>query len=95
MGSRDNETKHEAIGTVIDASGLTVVAATAIDPAAMFRASMQARNSQLKVDVKVNEAALLLPDGTELEADVVFKDENLGLAFVRPRLEAIIAEASA
>ena len=85
MGSRDNETKSEAIGTVIDPSGLTVVAATAIDPAAMFRSSMQSRSSQFKLEVKVNEAALLMPDGTEIEADVVFKDEGLGLAFVRPR----------
>ena len=85
MGSRDNETKSEAIGTVIDASGLTVVAATAIDPASMFRSAMQSRSSQFKLEVKVNEAALLMPDGTEIEADVVFKDEGLGLAFVRPR----------
>jgi len=85
MGSRDSEQKAEAIGTVIDASGLTVVAATAIDPAAAFRAAMQSRSSQFKVDVKVNEAAILMPDGTEVEADVVFKDDGLGLAFVRPR----------
>jgi hypothetical protein len=85
MGSRDNEQKHEAIGTVVDPSGLTVVAATAIDPTASFRAAMHARGSQVKLDAKVNEAALLLPDGTEVDGDVVFKDEGLGLAFVRPR----------
>lgn len=85
MGSRDNEQKHEAIGTVVDASGLTVVASTAIDPTASFRAAMQARGAQVKVDAKVNEAALLLPDGTEVDGDVVFKDEGLGMAFVRPR----------
>jgi hypothetical protein len=86
MGSRDQEQKLETIGTVVDASGLTVVSAAAIDPAAGLRAMMAARGGGgPKVESKINEAALLLPDGTEFEADVVLKDEALGLAFVRPR----------
>jgi hypothetical protein len=38
-----------------------------------------------KLDAKVTEAAIVTPDGTELEADVVFRDSNLGMAFLLPR----------
>lgn len=83
----DSETKVEASGTVIDPSGLTVVPAAAVDPGAALRASLRARPGapELKLESSVTSATLLLPDGTEVDADVVLKDTDLDLAFLRPQ----------
>jgi hypothetical protein len=83
--SLDEEQKNEAIGTVIDPSGLTVVDASSIDPASLMKALMGGAGGQLKMDSEIKETLILLEDGTEVEADVVLKDTDLGLAFVRPR----------
>jgi hypothetical protein len=86
MGGRDQEQKTEIIGTVIDPTGLTVISAAATDPGAPMRALLRARGgSESKLESSVSETTLLLSDGTELEADVVLKDADLDLAFVRPR----------
>jgi hypothetical protein len=83
----DSEQKVETFATVIDPAGLTVLPAAAVDPAAMMRASMRGRPGapELKFESSVTEATMLLPDGTEVEADVVLKDADLDLAFLRPR----------
>jgi hypothetical protein len=39
----------------------------------------------VKFESSVSEAMILLPDGTEVESDVVLKDADLDLAFLRPR----------
>jgi hypothetical protein len=77
--SRDQEQKIEVAGTVIDPSGLTVVDASSIDP------STRANRMGMKVEIDIKETMILLEDGTEIESDVVLKDTDLGLAFVRPR----------
>jgi hypothetical protein len=86
-GGRDSEQKIETSATVIDPSGLTVIPAAAADPAAMMRAAMRARpgSAEVKFESSVTEAMILLPDGTEIESDVVLKDADLDLAFLRPR----------
>ena len=83
---RDNENKVDIIGTVIDPSGLTVVPASALDPASAMRAVYRNRpGPEIKVESSVSETTLVLADGSELEADVLLKDEELDLAFLRPR----------
>jgi hypothetical protein len=83
---QDEEVKMEAIGTVIDPDGLTVTDLSALDPAAMLRSIMGAMGrGDLKVSTEIKETTILLEDGTEIAADVVLKDSDLGLAFVRPR----------
>jgi hypothetical protein len=83
----DQEQKVETFATVIDAQGLMVLAAAAVDPAAMMRQSMRGRpgSPELKFESSVTESTVLLPDGTEIDADVVLKDADLDLAFLRPR----------
>lgn len=89
LPNREEDQKLEVTGTVIDPSGLTVVSAQSIDPAAMIRTFFNSVSSgqeqDLKFESEVRETALILDDGTEVEADVVLKDSDLDLAFVRPR----------
>ena len=83
--SRDQERKIEANGTVIDASGLTVASAAALDPTIMMRATTRADiKSQFK------ETTLILDDGTEVDAEVILKDSDLDMIFIKPR-EADVA----
>jgi len=87
VGGHDNETKFEVQGTVIDPSGLTLVPAATVDPSAVVRAMMSSKGgaSEPKIESSVSETTLVLADGTELEADVIIKDVELDIAFVRPR----------
>ncbi len=89
LPNREEDQKLEVTGTVIDPSGLTVVSAQSIDPAAMIRTFFNSVSSgqgqDFKFESEVRETALILDDGTEVEADVVLKDSDLDLAFVRPR----------
>ena len=93
MGGRDSksESKIETTGTIIDPSGLTVVSLTTTDPGnAMKEAyarAMTARGgdaSQLKFDSEVSDVKIVLADGTEIAADVVLRDKDLDLAYLRP-----------
>lgn len=89
-GGRSGEQEAEAIGTVIDPSGLVVVAEEAFNPVAkllkQFSGSMAggapAALRELKVDL--TQVTIRLPDGTELPSKIVLKDPDLGLAFVLP-----------
>jgi S1-C subfamily serine protease len=87
-GGRDQDQKVEVTGTTIDPSGLTVVSASAIDPGAMLKQLLSGmpggEEGGMKIESEVNETALVLDDGTEVEADVVLKDPELDLAFVKP-----------
>jgi Trypsin-like peptidase domain len=83
--AQDQEQKVEAAGVVIDASGLTVASAASIDPSGALRKMAGGQASRLKVESEVKETTFLLEDGTEVEADVVLKDSDLDLAFLKPR----------
>ncbi|MGD0091670.1 MAG: serine protease [Planctomycetota bacterium] len=80
--SQDHEQKVEATGTVIDPAGLTVADASTVDPTSMMKSMF---GGAYKVDSEIKETLILLEDGTEVEADVVLNDTDLGLAFIRPR----------
>lgn len=93
MGGRDSksESKIETTGTIIDPSGLTVVSLTTTDPGNAMKESyaraIAARGgdpSQLKFDSEVSDVKIVLADGTEIPADVVLRDKDLDLAYLRP-----------
>jgi|YelNatPaOPRAMG01_1025707.scaffolds.fasta_scaffold09693_3 hypothetical protein len=90
FGGRDqqNESTTETIGTVIDPSGLTVISLSTIDPAATLRSllakQMRGQAGDIKIDSQVKDAKLVLADGTELTAQVVLRDKDLDLAYLRP-----------
>ncbi|MCY3024143.1 MAG: serine protease [Planctomycetota bacterium] len=77
--NREQEQKNEVTGVVVDPSGLTVACASQVEPSG--RSAM----SGMKIDITVKETTLILPDGTEVPADVVMKDTDLDMVFIRPK----------
>ena len=84
-GGRDqqSESKTEAVGTVIDPGGLTVISLTTIDPSAMMKARQHGAQ-ELKVETEVKDVKIVLADDTELAAEIVLRDKDLDLAYLRP-----------
>jgi hypothetical protein len=80
-GGRSGESKQDISGTVVDPSGLTVTALSACDPSEMYRRVSQ----EYKVQMEVSDIKILLDDGTELPAEIVLRDNDLDLAFIRPK----------
>lgn len=87
FGGRDqeNESTMEAVGVIVDPSGLTLISLATIDPSAMIRGQMRGRApAEFKVDSRVKDAKIVLADGTELAAQIVLRDKDLDMAFLRP-----------
>lgn len=78
---RANENRQEITGTVVDPSGLTVLALSACDPTEMYRRL----SDDYKVEIEVSDIKILLNDSTELPAEIVLRDKDLDLAFIRPK----------
>lgn len=81
--SREEEVKSEATGTVIDPSGLTVLSLNETDPSGMFEDMMDSREG-FEVKSSIGDLKILRNDGTEIAAQVVLRDRDLDLAFIRP-----------
>lgn len=82
--STPQERKLEITGTIIDPSGLTVVALSACDPADVYKRMMSGQ-SQYKIETEVSDVKLLLQDGTEVASEIVLRDKDLDLAYIRPK----------
>lgn len=80
-GGRSSENRQEITGTVVDPSGLTVLALSSCDPAEMYRRLSE----DYKVEVEVSDVKILTEDGSELPAEIVLRDKDLDLAFIRPK----------
>jgi hypothetical protein len=88
VGGQANESRQDITGTVIDASGLTVVSLAATDPAQMLQSLMSGMSdeeSRFKFETELSDIKILLEDGSELSAEVVLRDRDLDLAFIRPK----------
>jgi hypothetical protein len=83
--AKSSETRQEITGTVVDPSGLTVLALSAVDPSEMYQRMMSEQGSQAKLETEVTDLKILLADGTELPAEIVLRDKDLDLAFIRPK----------
>ncbi len=83
--SKSSETRQEITGTVVDPSGLTVLALSAADPSEMYQRMMSEQASQYKLETEVTDLKMLLDDGTEVPAEIVLRDKDLDLAFIRPK----------
>ncbi|HEV7925984.1 MAG TPA: serine protease [Verrucomicrobiae bacterium] len=80
--SNPSEIKRDLTGTVIDPSGLTVLALSSVDPAELYRRVSEEYN---KIDTQINDVKLLLDDGTEVPSEIVLRDKDLDLVFIRPK----------
>ncbi len=81
----------ETNGTILEASGLTVISLTALEPGNLLGGIMSqgmesAGMAGMKIDAKTEatELRLRLADGKEVPVRVVLRDEDLDLAFVSP-----------
>jgi hypothetical protein len=83
--SKSAETKQDLTGTVIDPSGLTVLALSACDPTEMYQRMMGEEYARSRVETEISDMKILLDDGSELPAEIVLRDKDLDLAFVRPK----------
>jgi S1-C subfamily serine protease len=79
-----SEKKYELTGTVVHPSGLTVLARSACEPALFYKQVMP-DYSDYKVSSEITDLKMLLDDGTEVPAEIVLRDEDLDLAFARPK----------
>jgi hypothetical protein len=84
--SQEMEQKSESTGTVISVDGLTVVSLSEVDPSVMMDAMMSGNPQMngLEMDTQVQDAKMLLSDGTEIPAEVILRDKDLDMAFIRP-----------
>jgi hypothetical protein len=92
------EQKVEAVATIIDPSGLAVVAESAINPTALMKGGMEVnvggQTQKLDMKAELTEVKYRLADGTEFAGRIVLTDSDLDLAFIVPE-EAISAENKA
>lgn len=75
------EAKSDLTGTVVDPSGLTVLALSSVDPAELYRRLSE----DYKAEIEVSDVKIMLDDGTEVPAEIVLRDKDLDLAFIRPK----------
>lgn len=78
------EAKQDITGTVVNPSGLTVLALSSTDPTEMYR---RMYGDRVKVEVEVSDVKILLDDGVEIPAEIVLRDKDLDLAFIRPKVK--------
>jgi hypothetical protein len=81
---RSNEQKQDLTGTVVDPSGLTVVALSMADPGELYQRMMGDDYSR-HIDTEVADLKILMEDGSEVPAEIVLRDKDLDLAFIRPK----------
>lgn len=84
--SQESESKVEATGTVISPDGLTVVSLAITDPTYLAEKMMggAAGASQVQMESEVRDVKILMEDGSEVPAEVILRDEELDMSFVRP-----------
>jgi Trypsin-like peptidase domain len=91
MGGREMQASDDpvdTVGTVIDPAGLTVLSLGALNPGAMMSKLMGSGGSngqpQVEITSEPTDVKIRMPDGRELPAKIVLRDEDLDLAFLRP-----------
>jgi S1-C subfamily serine protease len=76
------EFKQDITGTVVDPSGLTVLALSMVDPAETGR---RMYGDRYKAEIEINDVKILTEDGGEIDSEIVLRDKDLDLAFIRPK----------
>ena len=88
-GAKDQKT--ETTGTIVDASGLIVASLGNISGAGMYdgqEIDTPMGSIKLKTKTEIKEVKVIMPDGTEIPADLVMKDADVDLAFFKVRADS-------
>lgn len=88
MPGQSSEARQDVTGTVVDADGLTVLALSATDPGQLWQSMMAGGGDdemKFKMESELSDIKFLLDDGSEVAGEVVLRDLDLDLAFVRPK----------
>ncbi len=93
MGGQSNEARQEVTGTVLDSSGLIVLALSATDPGQLMQTFLAGAeggdgaegDTKFKMETELSDVKVLLDDGTEVPAEVVLRDKDLDLAYIKPK----------
>ena len=81
--TQEQESNLELSGTVISPDGLTVVALSSTDPTGLIRI-LSGEQDDSDVATEISDVKIMLPDGNDIEAQVVLRDNDLDLAFILP-----------
>lgn len=91
----DREQKVEAQATFIDSKGMLVTALSSIDPTKQI-SGQEVRTAtgttKIEASATMKEVKIIMPDGTEIPGEVVLRDADLDLAFLRPKAGSKEAE---
>jgi hypothetical protein len=91
LAGQERETTTETTGTFIDKNGLLVTALAQLDQSSMVdgkTVNTPMGPVKLKARSEIKEIKAIMPDGTEVPADLVLKDADLGLGFVKLRMDS-------
>lgn len=87
----DEEVKVDSLATLIDDAGVAVAVLSQLDPSRSMN-NRPVRTSRgplnLVTTATLKDLKLILADGNEVPADIILKDEDLDLAFVRARADS-------
>ena len=91
------EFKTEVTGTVIDKSGLTIISYSSTNPgdavSRMLKQGPFGEEGQFNIKSNLSDVKIMFPDGQECPAEVVLRDKDWDMAFVRPK-EALKKDAA-
>jgi hypothetical protein len=83
------EFKTEVTGTVIDKSGLTIISYSSTNPgdavSRMLKQGLFAEDGQFNIKSNLSDVKIMFPEGQECPAEVVLRDKDWDMAFVRPK----------
>ena len=91
MTPPDEEVKVESLATLVDTSGVAVAVLSQLDPARNINSRpLRTQHGTLKAEATatLKDLKLILADGTEVPADIVLKDADQDLAFIRVRADS-------
>jgi len=86
VNGRENarDSPVQANATVLDGSGLAVMALSVFEPSEAMIRGMAGPGQQLDLKTETTELRMRLADGREVGARIVLRDADLDLAFLRP-----------
>ncbi|MCU0795223.1 MAG: serine protease [Akkermansiaceae bacterium] len=91
LAGQERETTNETTATFISKDGLLVAALPQLDQSSVVDGrTIQTPMGPVKIksESQIQEIQVIMPDGTEVPADLVLKDPDLGLAFIRVRMDS-------